>query len=176
MRHPLSIRVPRYSQFHPASAASSNAMRGNRAQDTQPEIMLRRALWMMGARYRKNVTRLPGKPDLVFHKARVAVFCDGDFWHGRKWKSLRHKLEDRANASYWVKKIEANRRRDRRTTARLRRAGWRVIRVWEGDVRHDPSAVAAKILAACTRPMNEHRTGLPVCRMARHPATGRVVR
>jgi len=170
----LQIRVPRYSQFQPTSAASSKAMRGNRGQDTQPETMLRHALWTMGARYRKNVTSLPGKPDLVFPRARVVVFCDGDFWHGRKWESLRRKLESRANAGYWVKKIQANRQRDRRTTASLRRAGWRVMRVWEGDVLHDSSAVAAKIIAACTHPVNQSRVRPPRIHMTRYGSMRRV--
>jgi DNA mismatch endonuclease (patch repair protein) len=145
----LRTRVPRYSRFEPASAASSRAMRGNRATDTRPETVLRRVLWTMGARYRKNVIDLPGKPDLVFARARLVVFCDGDFWHGRDWGSLQRRLQSRANAAYWVKKIQANRERDRRTTARLRRAGWRVMRVWEGEVLKNPSAVAADIIAAC---------------------------
>lgn len=145
----LQTRVPRYSRFEPASPASSRAMRGNRATDTRPETVLRHVLWRMGSRYRKNVVDLPGKPDLVFPRARLVVFCDGDFWHGRDWRSLRRRLQSRANAGYWVKKIQANRERDRRTTAGLRRAGWRVMRVWEGEVLKNPSAVAADIIAAC---------------------------
>lgn len=124
-------------------------MKGNRSTDTRPETVLRKMLWRLGARYRKNATDLPGKPDLVFVGARLVVFCDGDFWHGRNWNSLRRKLQFRANAEYWVKKIRANRERDRRTTTRLRRGGWRVMRVWEGEVLKDPSAVAADIIAAC---------------------------
>lgn len=139
--------VPRYSNFRPASATSSKAMRGNRSRDTRPEITLRRVLWRAGARYRKNVANLPGKPDLVFPGARVVIFCDGDFWHGRQWKSLRRKLERRANAVYWVSKIQANRERDRRTNAELEHAGWLVMRVWEGDVLHNAPAIAARIIA-----------------------------
>jgi DNA mismatch endonuclease (patch repair protein) len=123
-------------------------MRGNRDRDTRPEILLRRALWKMGARYQKNVTALSGKPDLVFPRVRIVVFCDGDFWHGRNWEALRRKLEKRANAAYWVQKIAANRERDRTTRALLRRAGWHVIALWESDVRRDPSAAAFKITEA----------------------------
>lgn len=124
-------------------------MQGNRSTDTRPETVLREVLWRMGARYRKNAADLPGKPDLVFLGARLVVFCDGDFWHGRDWNALRRKLQSRANAEYWVKKIQANRERDRLATARLRRGGWRVMRVWEGEVLKDPWAVAADIIAAC---------------------------
>lgn len=141
--------VPRYSRFRPASPASSRAMQGNRSADTRPEIVLRKLLWRMGARYRKNASDLPGKPDLVFAGARLVVFCDGDFWHGRDWYLLRRKLQSRANGEYWVKKIQANRERDRRTTAQLRRGGWHVMRVWEGDVLKDPLAAAADIIATC---------------------------
>ena len=102
MSQPLRTKVPRYSLFEPASLASSKAMKGNRATDTHPEVALRRALWAMGARYRKNVLDLPGKPDLVFSGARLVVFVDGDFWHGRHWKSLRRKLRSRANPGYWL--------------------------------------------------------------------------
>lgn len=111
--------------------------------------MLRRALWNLGLRYRKNVASLVGKPDVVFPASRIVVFCDGDFWHGRSWRCLREQLKKRANASYWVKKIAANRERDRGVTASLRTDGWAVIRVWESDVRKDPAGVAARIGAAC---------------------------
>jgi DNA mismatch endonuclease (patch repair protein) len=141
-------KVPRYSEFRPSSDVSSRAMRANRNRDTRPEVLLRRALWTTGVRYRKNVSGLCGKPDLVFPRARIVVFCDGDFWHGRNWESLRPKLERRANAAYWVQKIAANRGRDRRTRAVLRRAGWRVIALWEGDVRRDPTEAAAIIREA----------------------------
>ena len=142
------MKVPRYSHFRPSSEASSRAMRANRDRDTQPELLLRRALWAIGVRYRKNVPGLSGKPDLVFPSARVVVFCDGDFWHGRNWQLLRPKLERRANPEYWTQKIAANRERDRRTRALLQRAGWRVIALWEGDVRRDPTAAAAIITDA----------------------------
>jgi len=151
----MRTTVPRYSEFRPSSEASSRAMRANRNRDTRPEILLRRALWASGVRYRKNVSGLCGKPDLVFPSARVVVFCDGDFWHGRNWHSLRPKLERRANAAYWVQKIAANRERDRRTRTLLRRAGWRVIALWEGDVRRDPTAAAAIIKEALRSRLTE---------------------
>ena len=70
--------------------------------------------------------------------ARVAVFCDGDFWHGRNWPRLRTQLARRANSTYWIAKIGANRTRDRRQTNLLRRLGWSVVRVWETDVLASP--------------------------------------
>ncbi|MBI5617507.1 MAG: very short patch repair endonuclease [Gammaproteobacteria bacterium] len=112
-------KTPSFAGFSPSSPASSRAMRGNRKRDTKPEMLLRRALWRAGYRYRLHVSGLPGRPDLVFPRARVAVFCDGDFWHGRDWLVLREKLERRANPGYWIPKIEMNIRRDRQQEADL---------------------------------------------------------
>jgi DNA mismatch endonuclease (patch repair protein) len=88
---------------------------------------------------------LPGRPDVVFARARVAVFCDGDFWHGRNWGRLREQLQGRANSAYWIPKIAANRARDTRSRRALRRDGWLVLRVWETDVCRDASRVADSI-------------------------------
>jgi len=96
----------------------------------------------MGFRYRKNCTELPGTPDLVFSGARVAVFCDGDFWHGRDWACLRRKLESGTNPGYWAAKIESNIKRDTRNAASLEAAGWIVLRLWETDIKRDPIAAA----------------------------------
>lgn len=96
----------------------------------------------MGLRYRKNVKTLPGKPDIVFPPARIVVFCDGDFWHGRNWPGLRAKLKEGTNADYWQAKIKSNIKRDKRNTALLEKAGWQVIRLWETDIEKDPVAAA----------------------------------
>lgn len=117
----------------------------NRSSDTAHECLLRTLLWRRGLRYRKNVRALPGKPDIVFSAARVAVFCDGDFWHGRNWQLLSRKLRAGTNASYWIPKIKANRNRDRRTARLLEREGWIVIRFWETDIHDDPERVARAI-------------------------------
>jgi DNA mismatch endonuclease (patch repair protein) len=106
---------------------------------------LRRELWKLGVRYRKYVAKLPGNPDLVFRQARVVVFCDGDFWHGRNWDLLRAGLERRHNADYWIAKIARNRERDQEHTARLQSEGWLVIRLWETDITRDPHDAALQI-------------------------------
>lgn len=139
------MRAPSYRGLTPASDASSRAMQGNRAEDTGPERRLRQKLWRLGLRYRKNVRSLPGKPDVVFSRARVTVFCDGDFWHGRDWGVLKKKLLRRANAGYWTAKIATNMDRDSRHTHELQKLGWEVIRVWETDINSDPACVAEKI-------------------------------
>ena len=93
---------------------------------------------------------LPGRPDLVFSRKRLIVFCDGDFWHGRNWPLLRRALQRRANSTYWTAKILANRNRDRRQNRALRHQGWDVVRVWETDVLARPNdvidAVALQLL------------------------------
>jgi DNA mismatch endonuclease, patch repair protein len=129
----------------PASEAASRIKRANRNKDTAREILLRRALWRLGLRYLKHVSRLPGNPDLVFTRARVVVFCDGDFWHGRNWKQLRAQLRRRHNPDYWLAKIARNRKRDRENTLALEKEGWTVLRFWEGDIKKDPAAVALDI-------------------------------
>lgn len=144
MREP----VPSFKGLTPASETSSRAKRANRRQDTLAELVLRRQLWHMGLRYRKNVQTLPGKPDVVFPGVKVAVFCDGDFWHGRNWTELQAKLKRGANAGYWTAKIARNAERDRRDTALLGQSGWQVIRLWETDIKHDPVAAAERVREA----------------------------
>lgn len=92
-----------------------------------------------------NYARLPGKPDIALVRQRVAIFCDGDFWHGRRWAERRKKLARGANARYWIPKIEKNIQRDRAITRLLRRLGWKVVRVWESDVARNPEMIACRI-------------------------------
>lgn len=109
-----------------------------RDRDTEPERMLRRAVFSRGLRYRLHDRRLPGRPDLVFPRARVAVFVDGDFWHGAGWKergfsSMEAQFQRRSE--FWVKKIRENVARDERVNARLRELDWTVVRLWESQIR-----------------------------------------
>jgi DNA mismatch endonuclease, patch repair protein len=136
---------PSYEGFTPASEAASRAKRANRKKDTAHELILRSELWRLGLRYRKHVSGLPGNPDLVFSHARVVVFCDGDFWHGRNWDRLKAQLEKRHNAAYWVAKIARNRDRDRENTTLLERQGWLVLRLWETDIKKYPASAALEI-------------------------------
>src|SRR6266852_3760749 len=110
------MRVPSFAGLKPASHSASLAKRMNRSTDTIHERLLRSTLWRRGLRFRKNLKGLPGKPDIVFAGARVVVFCDGDFWHGRNWRRLSAQLQRRANAAYWCEKIRSNMIRDERTT------------------------------------------------------------
>jgi DNA mismatch endonuclease (patch repair protein) len=139
--------TPSYKGRRPASArASATARAASRTSDTRCEVKLRSVLWRAGVRFRKNVRSLPGRPDIVFPRARLVVFCDGDFWHGKDWCARRRKLEAGTNAPYWVAKIDANRSRDRRHTAQLESSGWTVLRIWESAIHEAPQAVAREIL------------------------------
>jgi len=103
-----------------------------RGRDTRPERAVGEALRRRGLRFRTHDRALPGRPDIVFSRRRVAVFIDGDFWHGFRYPSWTFHL-----APFWRRKIEGNRARDRANFAKLRRAGWRVIRIWQHQVKGD---------------------------------------
>ena len=139
--------VPSFEGLKAASAVASRAKRANTRVDTRHEILLRHNLWRLGLRYRKNVRTLVGKPDIVFVKAKVVVFCDGDFWHGRAWPRLRMNLATKTNSDYWVAKIASNRKRDRIVNRTLKVAGWHVVRVWESDTLADPVRIAGAIFS-----------------------------
>ncbi|MFC1680354.1 very short patch repair endonuclease [Pseudomonadota bacterium] len=103
-----------------------------RGQNTGPELILRKALWRRGLRYRlKN--RLPGRPDVIFPGRRIAVFVDGCFWHG----CMEHGVAPKNNAEFWKKKLKGNKVRDAEVNAQLEELGWTVIRIWEHEVRSD---------------------------------------
>jgi len=109
-----------------------------KSKDTKPELLLRKALWKTGLRYRVNYKKLPGKPDIVFTKAKIVVFCDGDFWHGHNWaiRGLNSLEEELSNYSeFWKNKILRNIERDLKNNAKLEEMGWTVIRFWESKIR-----------------------------------------
>src|SRR5438874_13829898 len=135
--------APSYKGLSAASAIASRIASASSAKrDTRPELLLRRALRSVGLRYRIDVAALPGRPDLVISATRLAVFCDGDFWHGRNLKRRLQRLAAGHNSPYWVSKIKSNVDRDRRVDRQLRDAGWKVLRFWESDVRANPEQVA----------------------------------
>lgn len=123
-------------------------MRNIRAENTRPEVVLRKLLWQEGLRYRKNYRVLPGKPDIALTKYRVAIFIDGEFWHGkaynggeyegRKYQSLREQLDHSSNSEFWIKKIERNMQRDLEVEAELNGMGWTVLRFWSKEVMKHP--------------------------------------
>lgn len=106
-----------------------------RSKDTGIEVKLRKTLWSKGYRYRKNDSRLPGKPDIVLTKYRIAIFCDSEFFHGKDWEVLKPRLERGDNSEYWIGKISRNRERDDEVNKRLLFEGWTVIRFWGKDIQ-----------------------------------------
>jgi DNA mismatch endonuclease (patch repair protein) len=118
----------------------SRTMSRIRSRDTAAELALRRILHRRGLRYRIHVRSLPGSPDIVFPRQKVAVFVDGDFWHGRTFAEQNHRWSE-----YWRAKIARNMDRDRAASAGLRTAGWTVLRIWEHEVRADPEECADRV-------------------------------
>ncbi|SFS07641.1 T/G mismatch-specific endonuclease [Anaeromicropila populeti] len=109
-------------------------MKNIKSKDTKIELVLRKKLWSKGYRYRKNYSKLPGKPDIALTKYKIAIFCDSEFFHGKDWESLKSRLEKSENSSYWLKKILRNRERDDDINKILMFLGWTVIRFWGKDV------------------------------------------
>jgi len=114
-------------------------MKNIKSQDTKIEITLRKELWKRGYRYRKNYSILPGKPDIVLTKQKIAIFCDSEFFHGKNWEVLKPRLEKGNNPEYWVKKIERNISRDTEINQELMYLGWTVIRFWGKEILKDVS-------------------------------------
>lgn len=114
-----------------------------KGKDTAPERLVRSGLHKRGYRFRKHVKSLPGCPDIVFPRARVVVFIDGDFWHGFRFPTWDGKL-----SSFWSSKIRRNRERDTRNFRRLRSLGWSVIRLWQHQIRADLTACVDRVEAS----------------------------
>jgi DNA mismatch endonuclease Vsr len=140
-------QAPSFRGLKPSSRLASRVGQGNVRENTKPELVLSRALRRLGLLFTMHDPVLPGRPDFVFSKQRVTVFCDGDFWHGRKWAPRRRKLARGHNAEYWVQKIEGNIERDRQARLALSRLGWRVCRVWGSDVLVGPERAARRVAA-----------------------------
>ncbi|HPI21324.1 MAG TPA: very short patch repair endonuclease [Candidatus Kapabacteria bacterium] len=110
-------------------------MQAIKSKGSKIEIMLAKAMWEKGLRYRKNDKTVIGKPDFTFKKYKIAVFCDSEFWHGKDWK--KKKLEHKSNIKFWHQKIERNIQRDREVNEELLKNGWQVIRFWGKDIKKE---------------------------------------
>lgn len=174
----VAPRPPRRSGSWASSPAARRVMLANGPRDTAPELAVRSALHRAGLRFRKNcapVATLRCEADVVFPRARVAVFVDGCFWHG----CPRHRTYPRTNAEWWRRKIDTNRERDRRRTLELRSLGWVVVRVWAHET---PARAVRRVRAAYLGrrlPAARAETGSRPCRTAasssgvRHHMSGR---
>ena len=109
-------------------------------KDSKIEVLLRKELWSRGIRYRKNVNRIYGKPDIVFIGKKIAVFCDSEFWHGYNWEE--RKKDFKSHQEFWIPKIERNMERDAEVTAKLESEGWTVIRFWGNEIKKNTAQCA----------------------------------
>lgn len=118
------------------SAQRTKNMKRVRSTNTTPELMLRKALWHKGIRYRKNWNKLPGKPDIVLVRRKIAIFVDGDFWHARGHQDNPGE-QVATNKAFWQKKLARNVERDKEVNDVLTELGWLVLRFWESDIKKD---------------------------------------
>ena len=116
-----------------------------RPKDTKIEVALRKALWAKGYRYRKNYKKIPGSPDICLTKYKIAIFCDGEFFHGKDWEVRKAKVAQGNNGEYWVKKIQENKIRDDVKDKALNALGWTVIHFWGKDILKDTEACISVI-------------------------------
>src|SRR5262249_50548022 len=121
-------------------ATRSRVMARIRGKDTKLELAIAEFLRALGIKFESHARDLPGCPDFVLRKMRIAIFCDGDFWHGWRFPAWRLKLSEK-----WERKIAGNRRRDATNHGRLRRAGWKVVRIWEHQIERSPDEVWVKL-------------------------------
>ena len=115
-------------------------MQAVKNKDSQIELLLRQELWSRGLRYRKNVNRIYGKPDIVFIGKKIAVFCDSEFWHGYNWEE--RKKDFKSHQEFWIPKIERNMERDAEVTAKLESEGWTVLRFWGNEIKKNTAQCA----------------------------------
>ena len=114
---------------------TSKRMANVHLKEGKAETLLAKALWQQGYRYRKNDRRLPGSPDIAISKYHIAIFVDGEFWHGKDWEN--RKIHLKRNRSYWIEKIEENMARDKRNDALLYEKGWTPLHFWEKEIYSD---------------------------------------
>ena len=115
-------------------------------KDSDIELKLRKELWSRGIRYRKNVTGIIGKPDIVFKSKKIAVFCDSEFWHGYNWEQRKHDFK--SHQEFWIPKIERNIERDIEVSDQLKSEGWTVLRYWGNDIKKNADVCAAEVISA----------------------------
>lgn len=123
MKHPKN---------YDTTAATSKRMSHVHLKGGKAEVILAKALWHRGFRYHRNYKELPGSPDIAITGKKIAVFIDGEFWHGKDWPKRKQRLK--RNREYWIKKIEENMARDNRDDQQLREQGWLPVHFWEKDV------------------------------------------
>ena len=150
--HATPLQAPAALRTARDPEVTSRIMRRIKSRDTKPELALRRAVHAKGGRFRLQARDVPGRPDLVVRSRKVAVFVDGDLWHGNPEEWRRRGHEQLAGmfptrTDWWVNKIERNITRDQLVNRQLADQGWRVLRIWASDVLSDPEQAATRVLA-----------------------------
>lgn len=152
MKHPKS---------YDSTPATRKRMSDVKLKGGKAETLLAKALWHQGYRYRKNDKRLPGSPDIAILKYRIAVFVDGEFWHGKDWETRKTRLK--RNREYWIEKIEENIARDRRNDQLLAHAGWMPIHYWEKEViKNLPVCIAGIVEAILAQQIDSVNAQAPI--------------
>ncbi|MEL0455000.1 very short patch repair endonuclease [Flavobacteriaceae bacterium SZ-1-7] len=131
------IKVPRFNEesgFY-TTQKRSKIMSKIKGKNTKPELQFRKALWKRGVRYRVDSKKLPGKPDVSIKKYKLAIFIDGEFWHGYNWDERKKTIK--SNRRFWVPKIERNMQRDAEVNLQLKEMGYTVFRFWEHEIKKD---------------------------------------
>jgi len=118
-------------------------MQANKSTGTKPELLLAKTLFVRGHRYRKNNKTVFGKPDLTFKKIKLAIFVDGEFWHGKDWHERKN--DHKTNQEFWNKKIERNIERDKEVNEELTKKGWTILRFWGKDIEKNLLSCVLKI-------------------------------
>lgn len=129
------IKVPRFNEesgFY-TTKKRSKIMSKIRGKNTKPELLFRKALWAKGMRYRVNSKKIPGKPDVSIQKHKLAIFIDGEFWHGYNWDERKETIK--SNRQFWIPKIERNMQRDREVNSKLENLGYTVFRFWDWEIK-----------------------------------------
>jgi len=129
-------------------------MQAIKSSGTGLEKMLGKSLWRSGLRYRKNYSKLPGKPDFVLVKHRIVVFCDSEFWHGKNWAKTKKRIK--SNQGYWHTKIANNIKRDKKINKELAGSGWTVIRFWGKDIIKKPEKCAEKVKKQAAKKLSQN--------------------
>ena len=134
MKHQQLITTPEISK-----RMANVSLKGGKS-----ESALAKALWHIGIRYRKNFKELPGSPDIAITKYQIAIFVDGEFWHGHDWENRKEKLK--SNKEYWIEKIEENIARDKRNDILLKEQGWIPLHFWEKEVKKDLDGCVNRVI------------------------------
>ena len=137
----------KHPKHYDTDEATSKRMANVRLKGGSEEEALAKALWQLGYRYRKNYKKLPGSPDIAIQKYHVAVFIDGEFWHGYDWENKKYRLQ--RNKEYWIKKIEENINRDKRVNDELVAIGWTPIRFWSREVKKNLGNCIVSVVKEC---------------------------